>query len=86
MEFKSVSPNFVVAGMMKAGTSALQFNLNKHPQIYCLSRWWNENIYERYGFDESQFEKGLANKNTKETAIRINVVAIIAKVICFEPL
>ena len=48
MEFKSVSPNFVVAGMMKAGTSALQFNLNKHPQIYCLSRWCKEKIYERY--------------------------------------
>ena len=67
MEFKSVSPNFVVAGMMKAGTSALQFNLNKHPQIYCLSKWWKENVYDKYGFDESQFEKGLANKNTKET-------------------
>ena len=65
-EFKSNSPDFVIAGSMKAGTSALQFNLNKHPQIYCLSRYWKGRVYENYSLDLNDYDRGLANANTKE--------------------
>ena len=27
----SNTPNFIIAGVMKAGTTAAAFNLNKHP-------------------------------------------------------
>jgi len=65
-EFKSNSPDFVIAGSMKAGTSALQFNLNKHPQIYCLSQYWKNKVLENYSLSTSDYNRGLANKNTKE--------------------
>ncbi len=65
-EFKSNSPDFVIAGFMKAGTSALQFNLNKHPQIYCLSRYWKKRVVDEFFINTSNYERGLANENSKE--------------------
>ena len=64
--FKSMPPDFVVAGSMKAGTSALQFNLNKHPQIYCLSRYWKDRVFTEYSLNKDDYERGLSNKLSKE--------------------
>ncbi len=51
---------------MKAGTSALQFNLNKHPQIYCLSKYWKEKIFEQNNMLSTSYDRGMSNKNSKE--------------------
>ena len=64
--FTSNSPDFVIAGTMKAGTSALQFNLNKHPQIYCLSKYWKNRVYNHNALISSEYTRGLANPATKE--------------------
>ena len=40
----SNTPNFIIAGVMKAGTTALAYNLNQHHQIYCLTQYWKRRV------------------------------------------
>ena len=35
----SNTPNFIIAGVMKAGTTAAAFNLNKHQDIYVATTY-----------------------------------------------
>ena len=30
-------PNFIIVGVMKGGTSAATFNLNLHPDVFCVT-------------------------------------------------
>ena len=36
----SNTPNFIIAGVMKGGSTAAAFNLNQHHDIYCLTLYW----------------------------------------------
>jgi len=40
----SNTPNFIIAGVMKGGTTAAAFNLNKHQNIFCLTQYWKNRV------------------------------------------
>ncbi len=40
----SNTPNFIIAGVMKGGTTAAAFNLNKHQEIFCLTQYWKNRV------------------------------------------
>jgi hypothetical protein len=40
----SNTPNFIITGVMKGGTTAAAFNLNKHQHIFCLTQYWKNKV------------------------------------------
>ena len=48
----SNTPNFIIAGVMKAGTTAAAFNLNKHPDIYMVTTFWKNKVLKKYGYHQ----------------------------------
>ena len=40
----SNTPNFIIAGVMKGGTTAAAFNLNQHHDIFCLTQYWKQRV------------------------------------------
>lgn len=59
-------PTFIIAGAMKASTSAAAINLNKHEDVYCVSPWWKNRVNESYGVVPSDLVGGLADIDSKE--------------------
>jgi hypothetical protein len=60
------SPNYLVVGAMKAGTSALALNLSKHPDVFCMTPYWKNKAAERYGYNLSDYKGQLTNAGSKE--------------------
>ncbi len=63
---KKQLPNFIVAGVMKAGTSAASLNLNLHPEVYCITPYWKDKVITHYAYDTGSFTGGMANEESKE--------------------
>tara|TARA_R110002167_G_scaffold60979_2_gene171942 strand:- start:301 stop:1164 length:864 start_codon:yes stop_codon:yes gene_type:complete len=67
---ESNSPNFLIVGCMKSGTSALSRNINKHSDVYCLTNFRKRRITELLagieGFELSSVRKGMSKLHTKE--------------------
>lgn len=67
----SNTPNFIIAGVMKAGTTAAAWNLNKHPDIFCLTQYWKNRVLNNehwnYASQTGSWAGGLPNPNHKET-------------------
>ena len=40
----SNTPNFIIVGVMKGGTTAATVNLNKNPEIFCLTQYWKNRV------------------------------------------
>jgi len=59
-------PTFIIAGAMKASTSAAAINLNKHEDIYVVTPWWKKRINESYGIVASDLAGGLSAEGSKE--------------------
>ena len=59
-------PNFLVVGVMKAGTSGAALNLNMHPEIYCITPYWKKRMIEKYSYNTGSFVGGMSNENSKE--------------------
>ena len=66
----SNTPNFIIAGVMKAGTTAAAFNLNKHQDIYVTTTYWKNKVlsHEQYNYAEQTSSWGgcMKNKGNKE--------------------
>tara|TARA_B100000768_G_scaffold181360_1_gene204044 strand:- start:543 stop:1373 length:831 start_codon:yes stop_codon:yes gene_type:complete len=66
----SNTPNFIIAGVMKAGTTAAAFNLNKHQDIYVTTTYWKDKVlsYEQYNYADQTGSWGgcMKNKGNKE--------------------
>ena len=67
---KSHQPNFIIAGVMKAGTTAAAFNLNKHPEIYMVTNFWKNKVLNsdqyNYSLQTGSWAGGMKNPSTKE--------------------
>lgn len=63
---KKQKPTFLVAGVMKAGTSAAAVNLNLHPEVYCVTPYWKSKVVDNYAYDTGSFAGGMANDESKE--------------------
>lgn len=63
---RSNTPNFIIAGVMKAGTTAAAFNLNKHPDIYMVTTYWKNKVlsHEQYNY-ASQTGSWVGNMKVK---------------------
>tara|TARA_Y100000385_G_C13079976_1_gene633360 strand:- start:39 stop:860 length:822 start_codon:yes stop_codon:yes gene_type:complete len=62
----SNKPNFIIAGTMKSSTSAANFNLSLHSNVYCVKPYWKKKVNEFYNIDYNELIGGLGNPNTKE--------------------
>ena len=66
----SNTPNFIIVGVMKGGTTAAAFNLNKHPLIFCLTQYWKDRVLsnEEYNYAVQTGSWGgcMKNKGNKE--------------------
>jgi len=66
----SNTPNFIIAGVMKAGTTAAAFNLNKHQDIYVTTTYWKNKVlsHEQYNYAEQtgSWVGCMKNKGNKE--------------------
>ena len=63
---KTNSPNYLVIGAMKAGTSALAINLNKHPDVFCVTPYWKNRAADYHGYSLPTFKGQLRNTGSKE--------------------
>lgn len=63
---QSHDPTFIIAGAMKASTSAAAINLNKHEDVYVVTPWWKKRVHESYGIDASTLAGGLKSEGSKE--------------------
>ena len=59
-------PNFLIVGVMKAGTSGAALNLNKHPEIYCITPYWKKKMIEKHSYNTGSFVGGMSNEVSKE--------------------
>lgn len=59
-------PTFIIAGAMKASTSAAAHNLNMHEDVYVVTPWWKKRVNESYGITASDLAGGLASEESKE--------------------
>ena len=59
-------PNFLIVGVMKAGTSGAALNLNKHPEIYCITPYWKKKMIEKHSYNTGSFVGGMSNEESKE--------------------
>jgi hypothetical protein len=66
----SNTPNFIIVGVMKAGTTAAAFNLNKHKDIYVTTTYWKDKVlsHEQYNYAEQtgSWVGCMKNKGNKE--------------------
>ena len=66
----SNTPNFIIAGVMKAGTTAAAFNLNEHPDIYMVTTFWKNKVlsHEQYNYaaQTGSWAGSMGNKGNKE--------------------
>jgi len=67
---KSHEPNFIIAGVMKAGTTAAAFNLNKHPEIYMVTTFWKDKVLSsdqyNYSSQTGSWAGSMKEKGNKE--------------------
>lgn len=63
---KKQNPTFLVAGVMKAGTSAAALNLNLHPEVYCVTPYWKSKVVDHYAYNTGSFAGGMASDESKE--------------------
>ena len=63
----SNTPNFIIAGVMKAGTTAAAFNLNKHQDIYVTTTFWKNRVlsHDQYNY-AAQTGSWVGNMKIKE--------------------
>ena len=59
-------PNFLIVGVMKAGTSGAALNLNMHPEIYCVTPYWKKKTIEKHSYNTGSFVGGMSNEQSKE--------------------
>ena len=59
-------PNFLIVGVMKAGTSGAALNLNMHPEIYCVTPYWKKKTIEKHSYNTGSFVGGMSNEESKE--------------------
>ena len=59
-------PTFIIAGAMKASTSAAAINLNRHEDIYVVTPWWKKRVNEVKEIDTTGLVGGLGSEASKE--------------------
>lgn len=66
----SSEPNFIIAGVMKGGTTAAAFNLNKHKDIYMVTTFWKDKVLSsdqyNYSAQTGSWAGSMKNKGNKE--------------------
>tara|TARA_R110001592_G_scaffold285447_1_gene553867 strand:+ start:150 stop:980 length:831 start_codon:yes stop_codon:yes gene_type:complete len=72
----SNTPNFIIAGVMKGGTTAAAFNLNKHPLIFCLTQYWKDRVLSNeeynYAVQTEDWAGNMKRKNKEMDYFNLN--------------
>ena len=73
----SNTPNFIIAGVMKGGTTAAAFNLNKHQDIFCLTQYWKNRVLNdedyNYASQTGSWSGNMPTSNKEMDYFNLNV-------------
>jgi len=73
----SNTPNFIIAGVMKGGTTAAAFNLNKHQEIFCLTQYWKNRVLNdedyNYAAQTGSWSGNMPTSNKEMDYFNLNV-------------